>query len=60
MNMIVEVIPVIIGALRTARRNLKEHLGKIGIEIKIVELQKLLSFILQGFSEKFFNCEVSC
>lgn len=39
-NIIVEVIPVVVNALGTAPKELKERLGKIGIENKNVDLQK--------------------
>lgn len=39
-NIIVEVIPVVVDALGTAPKNLKERLGKIGIEKNIADLQK--------------------
>lgn len=38
--MTVDIIPVVIDALGSPSRKLKEHLRKIGIETSIVNLQK--------------------
>ena len=39
-NMNVRVIPIVIGALGTTPKDLHKRLREIGIETKIVELQK--------------------
>ena len=37
----VEVIPVVVGALGTTPKTLKQRLSDIGIETRVVELQSL-------------------
>lgn len=53
--MTVGLIPVVMDTLETQPRKLKKHLGKIGTETKIVELQKnaivYFVIILQDFLE---------
>ena len=56
-DMPVKVIPVALGGLGTTQKKLKQRLSDIGIETKIVELQK--TYILQASSEIFLRFEES-
>ena len=52
-DMPVKVIPVILDALGTTPKKLKQRLSDIGIETRIVDCRKLPSYILQGSPEIF-------
>ena len=52
-DMAVKVIPVILDALGTTPKKLKQRLSDIGIETRIVDCRKLPSYILQGSPEIF-------
>ena len=55
-----KVTPIIIGALGSTPKLLRKRLEDIGIDPKVVELQRVPSYILQGSSEKFLRFEETC
>ena len=56
----VKVIPVLAGALGTTPKKLKKRLSDIGIETRLVELQKSSSYILQESSDTPLRFKESC
>ena len=59
-DMPVKVIPVVLGALGTTPKKLKQWLSDIGIEKRIVELQKTTILHSARSSEMFLRFEESC
>ena len=49
-----------VGALGTTLKKLKQRFSDIGIETKIVEVQKETCYILQGSSEMSLRFEEPC
>lgn len=51
-NMKTGVIPIVIGALETRSGYLKERLGKVASESKIIDFQKTATFYSAGILRK--------